>query len=220
MYTVAVEELRRMLKSIRATIIITVFVTFSYILSTNISTFSEPTTENYSSIRLLVFILGYVFVSISSNNCVNHELETGSIKFILSKIKRYQFILGKFIGIFLFWFICISATFFIISSLTYQINFFIWFMLLCVITYYISFCILLSTSINNSAITNFLGLILGLIFPIVGLGSTLSDKWYCYFRYLFPYEYILKGGIWIIVPLIISIIFLTIAIRIFNKREV
>ncbi|GEL67095.1 hypothetical protein MPS01_12500 [Marinilactibacillus psychrotolerans] len=68
--------------------------------------------------------------------------------------------------------------------------------------------------------TNFIGLIIGIMFPITGLWVTLSDKWYSSFKYLFPYEYILKGGYLIVVPVLISIIYLSIAVFSFSRKEV
>lgn len=224
MISVALEEFKRVLKSIRTIIIILIFVLFSYGMSSALANFNTNTNSNisaaYSSIRLLVFILGYLFVSILSNNCINKEIETGSINFVLSKISRCNFIIGKFIGILLFWSVCIGTSFSVISFLNHQINFSIFLMLLCVITYYISLCILFSVLISKSSITNFLGLVIGIIFPILGLFVTLSNEWYSFFKYLFPYEYILKGDFFIIVPLLISSIFLSIAILKFSRKEV
>ncbi|SDC79674.1 ABC transporter permease [Marinilactibacillus psychrotolerans] len=224
MISVALEELKRILKSIRTIIIILIFVLFSYGMSSTLSNVAgssgDDITAAYSSIRLLVFILGYLFVSILSNNCINTEIETGSIKFVLAKINRPQFIVGKFIGIFLFWFICISTSVTVILFLTNQVDLSIFFMLICVVTYYISLCILLSVLVSRSSMTNFIGLIIGIMFPITGLWVTLSDKWYSSFKYLFPYEYILKGGYLIVVPVLISIIYLSIAVFSFSRKEV
>ncbi|HFI0080778.1 TPA: ABC transporter permease [Streptococcus suis] len=224
MISVALEEFKRVLKSIRTVVIILIFVLFSYGISSSLDNFNASANDNisaaYSSIRLLVFILGYLFVSILSNNCINKEIETGSINFVLSKISRRDFVVGKFIGIFLFWCVCIGISFSVISFLTHQIDFSVLLMLLCVITYYISLCILFSVFISKSSITNFFGLIIGILFPILGLTVTLSDGWYSFFMYLFPYEYILRGGIFMIVPLLISSVFLSIAVHQFSRKEV
>ncbi|MFL2142041.1 MULTISPECIES: ABC transporter permease [Ruoffia] len=223
MIPVALEELKHILKSIRTIVIILIFVLFSYGMSStlsNITSTGDSIAAAYSSIRLLVFILGYMFVSTVSNSCINREIETGSIKFVLSKINKQQFIIGKFIGIFLFWFICIGTSFTVISFLTNQVDLSILFMLMSVVTYYISLCVLLSVLVSKSSTTNFIGLIMGIFFPIVGLWVTLSNEWYNFFMYFFPYEYILKDGYFIVVPVLISIIYLSIAVVSFSRKEV
>ncbi|KAF1296072.1 hypothetical protein BAU15_12395 [Enterococcus sp. JM4C] len=224
MTAVATEELRRMLRSPKAIVIILIFTLFSYGMSSHITAIAgrgdSAMTANYSSLRLLVFVFGYLFVSVVSHNCINEEIESGSIKFILSKINRQQFVLGKFVGITLFWLICIGISFITLSVLALQFHFSLLLTLMSVIIFYISLCIFISVVITKTSLTNFLGLIIGIALPIIGLWCTFSTKWYSIFKYLFPYEYIVSGGIFIVIPLLLSGVFLGFSIKLFKRNEV
>lgn len=142
------EEFLSTVKSTRTIIIISIFVLFSYSMSKYIIGVSASVTSGmsaaYSSIRLLVFLMGYLFVSILSHSTLNKEIETGSIKFVASKISRNQIILGKLAGIFLFWLICLTSSFVVISLMTRQLDISALIVLLITIFYYISVCVCVS----------------------------------------------------------------------------
>jgi ABC-type transport system involved in multi-copper enzyme maturation permease subunit len=53
----------------------------------------------YVTSNLALLLLGPVFVIALSHDVVSREIETGTIRLIIPKIKRSSFIIGKFIGL-------------------------------------------------------------------------------------------------------------------------
>ena len=78
MISVAKNEFLNLIKSVKAVIVILVFVLFSFYISNFLIKSSHLNTGKaaaYSSLRLLVFVLGYLFASILSHNTINREIE-------------------------------------------------------------------------------------------------------------------------------------------------
>ncbi|EOQ05764.1 hypothetical protein KQ3_05999, partial [Bacillus cereus B5-2] len=89
------------------------------------------------------------------------------------------------------------------------------------IIYGISLCMLLSLLISKSSYTMFLGILLGIIIPIIGIYSSLSSEGiYSVIKFIFPYYYIINGGFYIIVPYVISFVLLFLTVLIFKRRDV
>lgn len=226
MLAVAKNELLKHFKSIKSIIIILIFVLVSYYTSkffkTNISSLGfKDANAFYSVIRLMVFLLGYIFASTLSFNCINKEIELKTIRLVINKISKIKFFLGKFIGVALFWFLCLFISFLIISILANTFSLNIFFMILICMFYFIAIVFFLSTVIEKQSISNFMGIIFGFAIPILGLWSSISNSNFFLkvIKYIFPYYYLLNGGFYLIGPIIIGCILIVISILILNRKD-
>ena len=60
----------------------------------------------YVIIKLAVMLLGYLFASILSHSSINRETERKSVRLVISKISRTEYVTGKFSANVMFWVIC------------------------------------------------------------------------------------------------------------------
>lgn len=214
-------------KSFKSIIIILFFTLTSYLtasyLSDNTSLLGDQlnTQSAYtSSIKLLVFFLGFLFVFSVSHDLINRELDYQTIRLLVTKTSKLNIILGKFLGVLLFWIISISISFIIISF--YARDWFIkdYIITIIVLFYIISLVTFLSTIIPKPSVTMFLGIIISILAPILGFWGAFSEKWFLIpFKFILPYYYVVKSNFFMIVPLLIGITFLLLSNFIFNRKD-
>lgn len=223
MVSVAKNEFFNLIKSVKAVIIILIFVLFSFYISNFLIKSSELNARQgavYSSLRLLVFVMGYLFASILSHNTINREIEQRTGRLIVTKISRNSFWLGKFVGNLMFWFVCITSSYILISIMSNQLDVTVYFMTLSIMLYFVALVLLVSTVIDKTSMSNFVGLFLGIAMPGIGMWVTLDEKNVLGFaKYVFPYFYILKGGAFMLIPVLIAMIWLLISLIIIRKKE-
>lgn len=89
------------------------------------------------------------------------------------------------------------------------------------VSYFLALATLLSVLIDNTILTNFLGIALSLIMTILGLWSMNSDKiWLKLFSYITPYFYYLKDNPAMpFIVVIFPVVFLIISVYVFRKRD-
>lgn len=86
-----------------------------------VSLFSKSSTVPYSLISYYVVLAAGPFVVlISSFDAISSEVETGSVRYIISKINRSSFVLGKFIFLFIVFALVSSAI--AVLSLIYHVT--------------------------------------------------------------------------------------------------
>lgn len=229
MLAIAYFELKQNLRSIKSIFIMFVILLFSlgfaHLTQKYQSFFDALNVGDELYILGLTFTLLFVgpfFVFGLNHDAINSEIKNRTIRFLATKTSRTEIVIGKFFSSSLFWFVCLLIPVTIIS-ITYKNNLFLEgltaysFML-----YFISLSLLLSSFIDNMAITNFLGIFLSLIMTIMGVLSTSIHNWYIdVYSYITPYHYYLKEDITIssFTPIIFSAVFLIICIIILKKRD-
>lgn len=82
--------------------------------------------------------------------------------------------------------------------------------------YYNSIVILVSVITQRSISSNFLGLVIGIVLPFLGLLALAKNS---LFKYFFPYAYMLELNITILLLLLIIFFILSIAILIFKRTD-
>jgi ABC-2 type transport system permease protein len=225
MLIIAKNEFLKLFKSIKSILTVLVFTltsyyTAGYFSNNAFNSVAGKGSPYYSSLRLLIFIFGYLFVTILSHDCINREIELQTIRLITSKVSRLSFILGKFFGIACFWLVCLSISTLSIILVCNKFELSTIFMLFLTCIYYISITILISCIIKKSSMTNFIGLLISFAIPIFGLYCSLSQKKsLSIFSYLFPYYYVLQGDVKIVIILIISIICIMASYLIINRKD-
>ncbi len=124
---------------------------------------------------LTLLLLGPVFVIAVSHDNVSREIESGTIRLIIPKIKRSSFIVGKFIGLNILFSLIVGIVFMIIflyaaiDTQTYLLLYPVasWFLLTLYFGCFIGLCLIISSLADNSStalILSFTALIIIMVF--------------------------------------------------------
>ncbi|MEB9975392.1 hypothetical protein P4K82_28305 [Bacillus cereus] len=224
MLSIAKNEFFGLFKSFKSIVVILFFLLVSYysssFLSGNLMNGMSGDSTYASSIKLLVFFLGFLFVFSLSHDSINREVELQTVRFIVTKISRKSFVFGKFLGILFFWLFCITVSFSIICFFAKDILIKEYFLMVLFLVYAISLNLFLSVLFKKSGVTIFLSIILGILLPVFGIWSALDDKvWLFPFKYLLPYHYLILSGNYLIFPLILSSLYLYLVLLLFNRKD-
>ncbi|ASK63910.1 hypothetical protein CFK37_17985 [Virgibacillus phasianinus] len=218
-------------KSVRS-ILIVLFITFvSYqsakfiennpgIIDKLIENGGEAGSAYTAAIALIVLMFGFLFVFATSHDIINRETEMKTMRLLVTKTSRWQVMLGKFCGAMLFWVVTVSISFSILSIIAESWFPKDYFQSLLFIFYIVSFVLLISTVITKTKLTMFLGILLGITLPIIGLIASVVDRWYLLpFRYLLPYNY-LEGSVgFMLIPMATGIVYILLSIYIIQRRD-
>ncbi|WP_033827384.1 MULTISPECIES: ABC transporter permease subunit [Bacillaceae] len=218
-------------KSIRSILIILFIIFISYqaaaFVDNNPSFINELTgaggeegSAYTAAIALIVLVFGFLLVFATSHDLVYKEIELKTIRLLVTKVPRLQIMLGKLLGTMLFWIITISISFSILSMFANSWFPKDYFQTIIFLFYIVSFVLLISTAITKTKLTMFLGIILGISLPIIGLTAIVSDKWYLApFKYILPYKYLDGSFGLMFVPLAIGIIYFLISVLLMQRKD-
>ncbi|GAB6256816.1 ABC transporter permease [Peribacillus sp. NPDC055009] len=228
MYIIGKREFISLFKGIKSIIIVMMLLATSYysakfsdLLTSGIELTARE-AENIHTVGLLILILffGQLFVMGLSHDSLNRETHERTIRFLVTRTSRTSIILGKFLGIWLFWLICLTTSFLLTSVFSQKIDVFIFTQTMSLLTYQIGLTILLSVLIPKPGFTMFLGIMVGLAFPIIGLWvSFTSNVWVSWMKFITPYYYLIREDYTFLVIVILAGIMLVIANLIFKRRE-
>lgn len=227
MFAITKHEFFSLLKSVKSIVIIVFFtiVTFyaSKFFAHNDLIMSQTNSDSVytSTIKFLFFFLGFVFISSVSHDILNKEIEMETIRLLTVKTSRFNILLGKFLGVYCFWILCATICFFITFLFSGKWPIYDYISIAIFLFYAIAFTFLLSIVIPKSSLTMLLGIILGFIIPILGLVATFKNGiWYLLpFKYILPYFYILKTGIFMIVPLLIGVLMIFLSFVLLKRKD-
>lgn len=228
MYIIGKREFISLFKGIKSVIIVMMLLATSYysakfsdLLTSGIELTARE-AENIHTVGLLILILffGQLFVMGLSHDSLNRETHERTIRFLVTRTSRTSIILGKFLGIWLFWLICLTTSFLLTSIFSQKIDVFIFTQTMSLLTYQIGLTILLSVLIPKPGFTMFLGIMVGVAFPIIGLWvSFTSNVWVSWIKFITPYYYLIREDYTFLVIIILAGIMLVIANLIFKRRE-
>ncbi|WP_077324767.1 ABC transporter permease [Virgibacillus siamensis] len=172
------------------------------------------------AVSAVILVFGYLFVFAISHDIINSEIEMRTIRLLVTKASRFQIMLGKLLGTFLFWIATISVTYgviFIISG-SWSIKDYI--QTICLLFYLVTFVLLISTVIQKTKLSMFLGILLAIVLPILNGISLLVDRWYFIpFKFTLPFYYLSHSIMFMIFPIIIGVSFFVISILIMKRRD-
>lgn len=217
MYVIGKREFFSLFKGIKSIIIIAMLLVTSYYsakFSNLLASGMELTAreaENIHTVGLLtlIVIFGQLFVMGLSHDSLNRETHERTIRFLVTRTSRTSIIFGKFFGIWLFWLICLTVSFLLISIFAQKIDVFIFSQTMSLLTYQIALTILLSVLIPKPGFTMFLGIVVGLAFPILGFWvAYTSNVWVSWTKFITPYYYLISSGSWMIACAIPSFFFI------------
>lgn len=228
MYVIGKREFISLFKGIKSVIIVAILLVTSYysakfskLLMSGIEITARE-AENIHTVGLLALILlfGQLFVMGLSHDTLNRETHERTIRFLVTRTSRTSIILGKFFGIWLFWLICLTISFLLISIFAQKIDVFIFSQIMSLLTYQIALTILLSVLIPKPGFTMFLGVVIGLIFPIFAFWAAFSSNvWVSWMKFINPYYYLNRDDYTFLVIVLLAGIMLFIANLIFKRRE-
>ncbi|GIN98964.1 hypothetical protein J6TS1_48340 [Siminovitchia terrae] len=228
MYVIGKREFFSLFKSIKSILIIGILLLtsyysakFSYVLMSLIELTPSEKEQIYTvGLLTLLFLFGQLFVMGLSHDCINRETHERTMRFLVTRTSRTSILCGKFLGITLFWFVCVAISFLIISIFAKQFDIFIFSQIMSLLIYQIALTILLSVLIPKPGITMFLGTIIGLAFPIFGLWiSFTSNVWISWMKFITPFYYLERDDYTLVVILLFAGLMMFIANLIFKRRE-
>lgn len=229
MYSIAKREFMVLFKSIKSIIIVLIFLLVAYSVANfvhenvellkGISTKSNP---YITGIRFMVICLGFLFVLSLSHDTVNKEIESQTIRFLVTRTSKKSILIGKYLGILLFWIYCIGISFLVVTIQINQLLIYEFLKLLCFITYIVGVDLVISSLIKKSALSMFLSLLIGIFAPVFGVWSIISSNPIINIvKYFTPYPYIVMENCSFLtfIPFLLSILMLSISIMLFRRKD-
>lgn len=228
MIAIGKREFISMFKSIKSIIIIAILLVTSYysakfseLLVSSIA-FTEKEMADIHTVGLLFLLLvfGQLFVMGLSHDSINKESHERTMRFLVTRTSRLRILLGKFAGAWLFWFTCTLISFLLIGIFSLKFNFFIFSQVIALLTFQIALAIFLSIIIPKPSVTMFLGILIGLLFPILSLWLVVTDKnWISWLKFSSPYYYLVADNYLFLIIFGLAGLILAAAMAIFNRRE-
>ncbi|MFJ7952800.1 ABC transporter permease [Lysinibacillus sp. NPDC096418] len=221
------KEFIQSFSSVFSFITIGIFIAVSYYLSDFVSKSSLITGIKFaeagyvSGLVFLIYVMGFLFIFSLFHDTINRETESRTIRFLVTKTSRSSIIIGKLLGIFSYWFVCLLISFSIIAFFSHQFYIKTFVSLFVMLAYIVALCVLMSCLIPKRSMSMFVGLLLSISIPTFGLWSLFSEKlWLKVFKYTTPYHYMLEGGKsgWITV-LLFAAIMVGVSILSLHRRD-
>lgn len=228
MYVIGKREFFSLFKSIKSILVIVILLLTAYYSAkfsnalTNVIEFTSQEAEHIHTVGLLILLLlfGQLFVTGLSHDSMNREIHERTMRFLVTRTSRTSILYGKFIGTLAFWFICVGVSFLIISIFAKQFDIFIFTQVMSLLIYQIALTILLSVLFAKPGVTMFLGIIIGLVFPVFGLWvSFTSNSWVSWIKFITPFYYLEREDFTLLAIFILSVLMLFMAHLLFERRE-
>lgn len=228
MLAIALKEFKDLFKSVKSIIIILFILSITFLVANlsskynvQLSSMGSPDNIHSAGLMIVLYIFFPFFISSLSHNTVNQEVSSRTIRFLATKTSRNNIIVGKFIGVMLFWFICsLIANLLILpfSQVFYTRDFI---ESLIFISYFVSFTLLMSTLFNKPSTTMFLGIVASFYFSIIGIWGLFSDKLVIdILSKITPYFYFSQDNLYsIYIILSFTVIFLFISLNVMRRKE-
>lgn len=228
MFMMCKREFISLFKSIKSIIIIAILFAVSYYaakFSSFIALGADLTAgeaEDIHTIGLLsvILLLGQLFVFGLSHDTINREVHERTMRFLVTRVSRSAILFGKFLGIWMFWFGCITVSFLLISIFSMKFDLFIFSQTLSLVTYQAALALLLSVLIPRPGNTMFLGNILGLLLPAFGFWTVFTPNgWVNWMKYFVPFYYLERDDFTFLVILGLAGMMMLAANAVFKRRE-
>lgn len=228
MLTIGKREFLQLFKGVKSILLILVFLVTSYYtakFADVLATAMELTPKEASEVHLvgllfLVMFFGHLFVASLSHDSINREIHERTMRFLVTKTTRFSIIIGKFLGIWMFWFVCLFLSFLIIALTTEKIDLLVFAQTMSLLTLQISFVLLMSVLIIKPGVTMFLGILGGILLPILGGWFALSaNPAISWLKYISPFYYLDLNDYSFLVLLVFAGIFIYLTNLFFTRRE-
>ncbi|CDQ37935.1 MULTISPECIES: ABC transporter permease [Virgibacillus] len=228
MFTICLREFRTLFKSIRSLIIIIVLFGVTTGAAKLISQFEAQLKDlglgdnaYAGGLMTLLFIASPLFVTSLSHSAINKEIDSRTIRFLVTKTSRESIIVGKFLGNLLFWIVCLLIALLLIIPFSHSFFFLELIQCIVFVSYFIGFTIFLSTIIRKPSLTMFLGITVSIGLPIIGLWSIGTNNiLITALSYITPYFYYTQEETFFTYfTAVFTCIYLALSLMIFRKRD-
>lgn len=228
MIGICLREFMSLFKSIKSVIIIIIFVGMTALASSLLGKITEDlqlmgiNNIYVAGVMMILLLIGPLLAISLSHDALNREFQNRSIRFLVTKISRNQIVIGKFLGIFLFWFLCMLFAWIVSYPITQQFNFFSLIEACIFLSYFIALSLLLSVLVSKPSYSVFIGVLCGIAFPLVGFWSSfeLTNLYVKLISFLTPYYYYQKEStIYPYFVVILTLIILFLTMMLFRKRD-
>lgn len=227
MLPIAVKEWKDLFTGIRSFFLVAVFTAVAYLVAQAAETIPEgfeglsPGDPYAAGLTTSVLSFGLLFVLTMSHHTINKEVESSTVRFLVTKTSRANIILGKLTGTMLFWSTIIFITALLIAYFGDQFHFILFLELIIFLFYCVSLTLLLSVLVRSSSLSMFLAVILALVIPILSFWAIFTENIYVnWFKFFTPYYYLQFDFFYMVIPFLLGFIFLSLAGRIFQGRDV
>ncbi|MED5049254.1 ABC transporter permease subunit [Bacillus siamensis] len=222
-------EFQSLFKSIKSIIFILIMFSVTLLVASLLkgaeSQLSEVGLSNsyVAGLFLIILIFGPLFVITLSHDSINRESHGRTLRFLLPKISRNKIILGKVSGITLFWILCLTIAIILVSFVSKVFYFKELIESIIFLSYFISFSLFLSVLIRKPSMSMFMGILLSLAIPIVGIWGITNNPNFIVklLSFLTPYYYFGQPEqryLIYFVP-VLSVIWLFLSLILFKKRD-
>lgn len=228
MFAITLREFKSLFQSIRAILIIVVLFGVTTGSAKLVSQFkgqlSDLGLDNNAYIiglMLLLFLAAPLFVTSISHSSVNKEIESKTIRFLATKTSRENIIFGKFLGNVSFWVLCLTVALILIVPFSKSFHFVDLIQSIIFVSYFIGLSLFLSTVVNNSSMTMFVGIFISIALPVIGMWSLISKNVIVdTLSYLTPYYYYTQENTAYTYLVLIHIaVFVLTTLIIFKRRD-
>ncbi|MBM7583714.1 ABC-2 type transport system permease protein [Bacillus pakistanensis] len=227
MWAICLNEFRGHFKSIKSLIVVAMIFGITYLSADLMETVSSKIdigsvgNDVYAiGTILIVYLLGFFFITGLSHDQINREVTSRTIRFLVTKTSKTNILLGKYIGILFFWLFCMTVSFILISLVSKD---FLWLGLLDCMTFLsvaLALNLIFSIILPKPAISMFFGIIFALLFPALSVWSIYTDRFYVsWFKFFTPYYYSSLGEFYILINLVYAGCLLLLAIWLFKRRD-
>ncbi|GGE64027.1 ABC transporter permease [Priestia taiwanensis] len=226
MWAICTHEFKSYFKSIKSLIIIAIFAGTAYLIADFFAEYKEiipPEIGNdvyaFGTV-FVVYFLGSLFIAAISHDVINREISSRTMRFLVTKTTRTNIILGKFLGGWLFWLFCITASFAIIFIMSHK---FLWKGLLeCMVFISVALAInlLFSILLPKPGLSMFFGIVFGLVFPALSFAAIYSENIYInWLKLITPYYYTDLGGYYPLINILYAGLLVFLSLILFKRRD-
>lgn len=228
MFAITLREFKSLFQSIRAILIIVVLFGVTIGSAKLVSQFKEQLSDlglgdnaYIIGLMLLLFLASPLFVTSISHSSVNKEIESKTIRFLATKTSRENIIFGKFLGNVSFWVLCLTVALLLIVPFSKSFSIVDLIQSIIFVSYFIGLSLFLSTVVNSSAMTMFVGIFISIALPVIGMWSLISKNVIVdTLSYLTPYYYYTQENTAYTYLVLIHIaVFVIASLMIFKRRD-
>lgn len=225
MLAIAKHEFWQLFKSFKSIVVIVILVGASYFASKHgadiIQLFNDGVDDKsiyYSGLALILILFGPLFAFSLSHDVINREVSNKTIRFLLTRTSHANILIGKFIGVLSFWFVCLMLSCAVIVMYAKHVDVFLILQMMMLILFSVCLTFLLSVIVSKPFMSMFLSTIFGLALPIVSLLFISTNKWWGVFGYITPYEYLQHEDWKILFMSVVGAVVLSATYFIFKRR--
>jgi ABC-2 type transport system permease protein len=226
MWAICLNEFKGHFKSVKSIIVILMIFGITYLLADFMTLAAGQLDLGVESDKyalgtlLIVYGLGFLFIAGLSHDLINREVSSRTMRFLVTKTTRTKILLGKYLGVWFFWFFCITVCYILVALISKE---FLWLGIIdCMLflSVALSLNLLFSILFSKPSISIFFGIVFALVFPAFSFWSIHADIVYTnWFKFITPYYYSTLGSYYILINLFYAVILLFLALELFKRRD-